>query len=186
LALAAKTMRDDFKPKIKEEVAKRAGYRCSKPDCAAATSGPQMEAGSVNIGVAAHITAASENGPRYDPSLTSEERASVNNAIWLCQNHAKLIDNDESKYTVDLLRSWKIKAEKRAEDELGKPILEKPSIDDSDFLEKVIAAYKKKGTPKYYLDAQNLTQEQKAAYYDRAKLAEKGKIPKNNPYKQNG
>jgi hypothetical protein len=77
-------------------------------------------------------------------------------------------------------------AEKRVEDKLGKTILEKPFIDDSDFLEKVIAAYKKKGTSKFYLDAQNLTQEQKAAYYDRAIMAEKGKIPKNNPYKQNG
>jgi hypothetical protein len=36
--------------------------------------------------------AASRGGPRYDASLTPEDRANATNAIWLCQNCAKLIE----------------------------------------------------------------------------------------------
>ncbi len=75
-------MRDDFKRTVKEEVAKRVGYLCSKPDCQALTSGPQANNGSTSVGVAAHITAASKNGPRYDEKLTAAQRSSEKNAIW--------------------------------------------------------------------------------------------------------
>src|SRR6185369_16938585 len=73
----------------------------------------------VNIGVAAHITAASpgskENpGPRYDESLTAQQRGDMANGIWLCQNCAKLIDSDVQRYPADLLRRWKVEAEARA------------------------------------------------------------------------
>jgi hypothetical protein len=61
----------------------------------------------VKIGVAAHITAASVGGPRYDAGLTKEQRTDISNGIWLCCNCGKLIDSDESKYTPDLLRKWK-------------------------------------------------------------------------------
>jgi len=80
-------MRDDFDAKTKEMLARRVGYRCSNPDCRKLTSGPQEDpTKAVSIGVAAHITAASEGGPRYDDSLSLEERSSVDNGIWLCQN----------------------------------------------------------------------------------------------------
>jgi len=36
-------MRDDFTKIVKEEVAKKVGYLCSKPDCQAPTSGPQLD-----------------------------------------------------------------------------------------------------------------------------------------------
>ncbi|MCK2184103.1 hypothetical protein [Halomonas getboli] len=35
----------------------------------------------------------------------------MENGIWLCQSCAKLIDNDESRYPVALLRQWKVEAE---------------------------------------------------------------------------
>ena len=112
-------MRDDFDAKTKETLARRVGYRCSNPDCGKLTSGPQEDpAKAVNIGVAAHITAASEGGPRYDPSLSPEERRSVDNGLWLCQNCAKLIDSDLQRYGVELLREWKRQAEQRALDEV--------------------------------------------------------------------
>jgi len=108
-------MRDDFDLKTKETLAKRVGLRCSNPDCRQLTSGPQEDPTKVlNIGVAAHITAASEGGPRYDPGLTSQERRFVDNGIWLCQNCAKLVDNDVQRYTVALLREWKQTAEEAA------------------------------------------------------------------------
>src|ERR1700733_3520805 len=114
-------MRDDFSGEIKRALADRVGNSCSNPDCRALTSGPQDNpTKAVNLGVAAHITAASVGGPRYDPSLIAEERCHVDNGIWLCQNCAKLVDNDASRYSVNLLRGWKVVAEDRARYEVGK------------------------------------------------------------------
>ncbi len=76
------------------------------------TIGPSTDPNkSINVGVAAHITAASPGGPRYDPALSSEERRSAENGIWLCQNHAKMIDNDPARYPTEVLREWKETAE---------------------------------------------------------------------------
>ena len=68
----------------------------------------------MNTGIAAHITAASPGGPRYDPAFSSDERREISNAIWLCSNCAKLIDSDIKHYTVELLRHWKSEAEEKA------------------------------------------------------------------------
>ena len=75
------------------------------------------------LGVAAHITAASPRGPRYNAALTDSERASALNGIWLCQNCAKLIDNDPHRYTVELLTHWKVVAEQLAFDNVGRSAL---------------------------------------------------------------
>lgn len=69
-------MRDEFNAATKDLLARRVSFRCSNPDCRWPTAGSQADpAGSVNIGVAAHITAASPDGPRYDPTLTPDERS---------------------------------------------------------------------------------------------------------------
>ncbi|MFN5683968.1 MAG: hypothetical protein ACK46T_07325, partial [Bradyrhizobium sp.] len=68
----------------------------------------------VNVGEAAHITAAAPGGKRHDPSLTQEERRAASNGIWLCELCAKLIDTDEERFTVEHLRRWKHDAEARA------------------------------------------------------------------------
>src|SRR6476659_8604242 len=100
--------RDDFSLQTKETLAKRVGIRCSNPNCRQPTSGPQVDPLKViNVGVAAHITAASQGGPRYDASLTNEQRQAIENGIWLCQNCGKLVDNDALRYTVQLLQKWK-------------------------------------------------------------------------------
>ena len=78
------------------------------------TSGPDGDDGVTNIGVASHISAASPGGPRYDEMLTSEMRSDFVNGIWLCQTHAKLIDDDELTYTSAVLRDWKETAEHMA------------------------------------------------------------------------
>jgi len=103
-------------------LAHRVGLLCSNPDCRASTSGPKSQPEkAVNVGVAAHITAASLNGPRYDPSLTDRERRSAPNGIWLCQNCAKLIDSDVFLYTTATLTRWKAEAEREAQQRIGKP-----------------------------------------------------------------
>lgn len=73
------------------------------------------------VGVSAHITAASPEGPRYDSTMSAEERRSPSNGIWLCQIHAKAIDDDEERFSVSLLHAWKNEAERRARDEIGRP-----------------------------------------------------------------
>jgi hypothetical protein len=114
-------MRDDFAPRTKQILADRAGNQCSNPECCQPTSGPQEDPNkAINIGVAAHITAAAEGGPRYDPSLTSDQRKSVSNGIWLCQKCAKLIDNDEARYTIEKILRWKALAENKAAEVLEK------------------------------------------------------------------
>jgi hypothetical protein len=108
-------VRDEFKQVTKDLIADRAGPRCSKPDCGCETIGAaQGHDGVINIGVAAHITAASPDGPRYDPSLTSEARRDASNGIWLCQTHGKAVDSDAQHFTVTILRKWKHDAERRS------------------------------------------------------------------------
>ena len=114
--------RDNFSARVKQELARRVGHRCSNPDCRALTSGPKSTPeGSINLGVAAHITAAAPGGTRYNSLLTSDERSSINNAIWLCQTCSQLIDKDPERFTERILRRWKADAESRAARELGVP-----------------------------------------------------------------
>lgn len=114
-------LRDEFTSSVKRILAQRVQYRCSNPGCGANTSGPQANpVKAINLGVAAHITAASPDGPRYDPLLAPKQRAGISNAIWLCQNCAKLVDNDPSQFTVDGLREWKERAEMEARARIGK------------------------------------------------------------------
>lgn len=102
----------DFSAAVLSALAKRVGMVCSNPQCPKLTSGPHAESSrAVNIGVGAHISAASPGGPRYDPEMTDNARQSIENGIWLCQNCAKLIDSDESRYSVQILQEWKASAE---------------------------------------------------------------------------
>lgn len=109
-------MTDDFPLAVKQVLAERAALLCSRDGCEQPTSGPRTDpTKSINVGVAAHITAASEGGPRYDPTLTQEQRRSTENGIWLCHTCAKLVDNDEARYPTSLLHSWKARAELKAQ-----------------------------------------------------------------------
>jgi len=114
--------RDNFLEPVKRLLRERVAQVCSNPDCNVVTQGPAAKAEkSVNLGVAAHITAASANGPRYDADLTPAQRRSYDNGIWLCQNCGKKVDADDSAHSVALLRDWKAQAELRAKNKLGKP-----------------------------------------------------------------
>lgn len=131
-------MRDDFRAKTIRNLAARVGYHCSNPSCMRSTSGPALaEEGAVNIGVGAHIAAAAPGGKRYDPNMSSAERSSPMNGIWMCQSCSKLIDSDDSRFTVALLQEWKDTAIQRALDAIagGEPLGSiRPAelLDDSD------------------------------------------------------
>ena len=46
--------------------------------------------------------------------MTTQERKSYENGIWLCQSCSKLIDSDVQRYTVDILKKWKEISEQMA------------------------------------------------------------------------
>jgi hypothetical protein len=103
--------RDEFSEKTKKALATRAGWHCSFSRCAKLTVGPSEESSDATtmIGKAAHICGAA-SGPgsrRYDASMTSDERSGIDNGIWLCADHADVIDRDEVTYSVATLHAMK-------------------------------------------------------------------------------
>lgn len=54
-----------------------------------------------------HIEADKPGGARYNHHSSGEERRSAENLIILCPNHHALIDNDETTYTIELLKEMK-------------------------------------------------------------------------------
>ncbi|MEL4241161.1 hypothetical protein [Shewanella xiamenensis] len=110
--------RADFKEPTKQALAKRSGNCCSFPDCDAITEGPSSESNASvsKTGMACHIYAAS-NGPsarRVNEKLSDMELSDITNGIWMCYKHGKLIDTDESTYTVEQLKTWKKISELKA------------------------------------------------------------------------
>lgn len=92
---------------------------CSKPGCGRITAGPHTDpAKSLSVGEAGHITSAAPAGPRYDPSLTPEQRKAATNGIWLCSPCHGIVDADEAPFSPDTLRQWKADAEARAREAL--------------------------------------------------------------------
>lgn len=104
-------MRAEFSKKTKRLVAERAGYRCSFPNCNRLTVGPSKRGDKSNIiGIAAHIygAAISGAGPRGVLTLSSDELSSAKNAIWLCAEHASLIDKQKgADFSAGTLISYK-------------------------------------------------------------------------------
>lgn len=105
--------RDDFSKRTRTALAARAGMLCSNPSCRRGTckADPENENNWIDLGIAAHITAASPNGPRYDESLTGDQRRSSCNGLWLCHHCAKEVDSASSTYTIETLAQWKNQAE---------------------------------------------------------------------------
>jgi hypothetical protein len=107
--------RHDFLSSTVLVLRNRAGNVCSYPGCHVHTHGAASSDGkAVGIGVACHIKAAAPGGPRYDAEQTKDERRHLDNGIWMCQSHSRLIDADDSSYSVEDLLEWKQKAEVRS------------------------------------------------------------------------
>ena len=105
--------RDDFTPATRKQLAARVGHRCRNPTCRRPTSRPDPadQSRAISIGVAAHVTGAARGGPRFDGSLASEARKSLDNGIWLCEVCAKVIDDAPGAFTTEGLQAWKRHAE---------------------------------------------------------------------------
>jgi hypothetical protein len=112
---------DRFKQTVVATIAKRAANRCSNPDCGALTSGPTEDpAGAINVGEAAHIYGAHAGSARYDAEMVSADRSAITNAIWLCGNCHKMVDDDPARYPAGLLFEWQKNHEKRLAAQVGK------------------------------------------------------------------
>lgn len=111
--MAKKNNRDDFDPETIRAAEERVGLLCSFCGCLTKAASAESTKKVSSIGVAAHICAASPGGPRYDPSMTSEQRKSIENCIWMCETHAKLIDTDVVSYPRERLLEMKNAAEER-------------------------------------------------------------------------
>ena len=112
---------DRFSRSTVATLAKRAANQCSNPDCRAITSGPADSADkSVNVGEAAHIYGANPGSARYDEVMLPAQRSSITNAIWLCGNCHKLVDDDSSHYPAGLLFEWQREHERIIGLQVGK------------------------------------------------------------------
>jgi hypothetical protein len=116
--------RDEFPARVINALAKRVAYRCSNPDCRVPTiaASKEEEAKFNTIGKAAHICAAAAGGPRYDETMSSDERKSINNGLWLCSICADKIDRDTFLHSKNLLLDWRKLAENTSIMESGKQL----------------------------------------------------------------
>ena len=106
--MAKSNNRDDFSQPTRKVLERQARGHCSNPKCRRLTSGATSDGkDEIRIGVASHIEAAAEGGPRYRAEMTSEERKSPDNGIWLCQVCGKAVDSKDARFTVEELRGWK-------------------------------------------------------------------------------
>jgi hypothetical protein len=84
---------------------------CSFPECLYPSTGPAvLENGTIVLkgaGVAAHIYAASPNGPRPGQELSDEEKAAETNGVWLCPTHAVQVDQFQFNYPPEQLLAMK-------------------------------------------------------------------------------
>jgi hypothetical protein len=160
------SVRDDFTQQTLDILAKRVGVRCSNPECRKLTTGPRSDTTKiVNIGVGAHITGAATGGPRFDETLSSDQRKSPDNGIWLCQNCAKLIDNDPNRYTIDLLKTWKQLAENAALIEIEGGVVSPENLIDLEIAYKKLKIESERHDYLLEVMVRNLSDEQINAYH---------------------
>lgn len=95
-----------YKPSTVRRLDTLSANQCAYPNCEKKLI---AEDGVSIISKICHISAASKNGPRYDESMTDDDRRSFDNLILLCDEHHVMVDNkdNESKYSVSLLKEWK-------------------------------------------------------------------------------
>lgn len=113
-----------YKPSTIKRLHTLSGNQCAAPDCIKALVARD---GETVVSKICHIEAASENGPRFNPEMTDEERRHYNNLILLCDECHGMIDNieNEALYPVELLKQWKKDHESR---ELYSHLNDKPTL----------------------------------------------------------
>jgi len=87
------------------------GNVCAFSSCSANIV--NMEYGTL-IGEVCHICGRQPGTARYDPSQTESERNAFENLIIMCPEHHKIIDDNEEKFTVEVLVTMKKEHESKA------------------------------------------------------------------------
>ena len=113
--MALKNQKDksrQYKPSTVRRLDTLSGNECSEPNC---NKKLIAEDGISIVSKICHIAAASKEGPRFDKTMTDDDRRSFDNLILLCDEHHVIIDNkvNEKKYPVALLKTWKAEHEKK-------------------------------------------------------------------------
>lgn len=84
----------------------RSGSRCSicKQELIVSATSEDREA---IVGDECHIISGEINGPRYDPSYPTEKIDAYENLMLLCRTHHKMVDDQSSTFTAEMLRQIK-------------------------------------------------------------------------------
>ena len=82
----------DYKPNTIKRLHTISGNQCAAPDC---TRKLIARDGDTIVSKICHIEGASENGPRWNPSMDDDQRRHIDNLILLCDECHNIIDNPE-------------------------------------------------------------------------------------------
>lgn len=86
----------------------KAASRCSFPECKKELIMDETETDDPSImGEECHIVARENGGPRGNTSLSKEKRDLYSNLVLMCNNHHKVIDDQEKAYTIEVLNDIK-------------------------------------------------------------------------------
>jgi len=97
-----------------------AGGWCEKPDCPTGFLWHELPTGdAVRLAEVAHIVAASDDGPRGDDAVATEELVEFDNLILLCPNCHTIVDRAPEAFPVERMRQWKSEHETRLRSMLG-------------------------------------------------------------------
>lgn len=107
--MAQTSLRDRVPPAQEKVVIARSGNKCAYHSCGLAlTIDPKADGDRPKAtGKVAHIAAASPGGPRYDPNMTTAERGSAQNLIYLCGPHHDAVDTQLEYHTREFLLETK-------------------------------------------------------------------------------
>lgn len=101
-----------YKPSTVRRLDTLSGNECAEPTC---TKKLVASDGISIVSKICHIEAASKDGPRFNESMTEDERRGFDSLILLCDEHHTIIDNKQNAtmYPVELLKQWKSNHEKK-------------------------------------------------------------------------
>lgn len=103
--------RDNFTPNTKQLLGQAVGFNCVRPGCAKPTTAYDPKSDSIkNISTAAHDAGAAPGGPRYNASMTREQRKAYENGAFLCPTCARLVDADVDRFPPGILSRWQSSA----------------------------------------------------------------------------
>jgi hypothetical protein len=110
--------------RVKDKVVLRlvgaAGGWCEKPDCSTGSLWHELPAGdAIRLAEVAHIVAASDEGPRGDTDVETEELVGFENLILLCPNCHTVVDRTPGEFPAERMRQWKSEHESRLRSLLG-------------------------------------------------------------------